>query len=179
MKRLNQTESSSWFCVFFVYKDNPFWLLVISENLLVLLISTDFNYWCFIAILRIFRIFEPLVVVGTCLQTTYLTVFYLIISQFYYHNGKQEAHWPQFAHLMKYIFQYCLSTWDKNLNIPQILVAKMFKCFTLYSCSMVKNHLNKMSTSLRQKVPCKIWWKLVKRFQRSTGLKISGFYICI
>ena len=40
---------------------------------------------------------------------------------------------------------------------------------------MMQNHLNKMSTSLRQKAPCEIWWKLVNWFWRRRRIRFYPY----
>ena len=40
---------------------------------------------------------------------------------------------------------------------------------------MALNHLNKLAIPFRQKVPCEIWWKLLKRFQKKEQKKKKTF----
>ena len=47
------------------------------------------------------------------------------------------------------------------------------------SCSMVRNHSNKLSIPFRQKMLCEIWRKLLTRFQRRRHLKDTQFYTWI
>ena len=52
-------------------------------------------------------------------------------------------------------------------------------CSRLLFCSVTRNLSNKLSISLRQKAPCVIWWKLVKRFQGRRHWNMTWFHTCI